>query len=487
MKRLVVVGAGISGLSAAHEAARHADEVPGGLEVLVLEAGGAVGGKARSVRQSGWLVEEGPTGYLDSESEFDELLRRTGIAAHKVTANEAAARRYLYHDKLREVRANPLQFALSGILGPRGLLRIAAEPFIEAADESRRESESIWDFAARRLGPQAADKLISPMVLGVFAGDARRLSLEACFPKLATLEREHGGLIRGMLATRKSRARGQRFATGPTGKLVSATEGLQSLPRMLAASGHFDTRCGARVETILRDEPGFEQAPAGAAAAASSNGAPPFRIFVQGDGEAIPAHAVVLAGECYASADLLEGMNPAVAEALREIETPPVAVVAMGFGPEVAREFPEGFGVLIPRDQGYRMLGCIWDSQLFAGRAPTGHLLVRAMLGGAVDPEAAGLDDNGLVQLTRREIGSLFGVTAEPLYAHVANWKRAIPQYDLGHPRRVNRIEADLKATPGVFLAGNGLYGVAFAKSAVTGIRQGRAAARWLGFPAEPR
>lgn len=481
MKRLVVVGGGISGLSAAHEAARHADEVPGGLEVLVLEAGAAVGGKARSVRQSGWLVEEGPTGYLDSEPEFDELLRRTGVASHKVTANEAAARRYLYHGKLREVRPNPLQFAFSGILGPRGLLRIAAEPFIAAADERRRESESIWDFAARRLGPQAADKLIAPMVLGVFAGDARRLSLEACFPKLAALEREHGGLIRGMLATRKSRARGERFAAGPTGKLVSAPEGLQSLPRMLAARGEFATRCGARVETILWDRPDFEEAAGGRAAGTSGNGTPPFRVFVQGDGEAVPAHAVVLAGECYASADLVAAINPVVAEALREVETPPVAVVAMGFGPEVANDFPEGFGVLIPRDQGYRLLGCIWDSQLFKGRAPAGHLLVRAMLGGAVDPEVAGLDDDGLVELTRREIGSLFGVTAEPLYAHVANWSRAIPQYDLDHPRRVARIEAGMKASPGVFLAGNGLYGVAFAKSAVTGIRQGRAAARWLG------
>jgi oxygen-dependent protoporphyrinogen oxidase len=149
----------------------------------------------------------------------------------------------------------------------------------------------------------------------------------------------------------------------------------------------------------------------------------------------------------------------------------------------VASGFPEGFGVLIPRDQGYRMLGCIWDSQLFKGRAPAGHLLVRAMLGGAVDPEVAGLGDEGLVELTRREIGSLFGVTAEPLYAHVANWSRAIPQYDLGHPGRVAHIEANMKASPGVFLAGNGLYGVAFAKSAVTGIRQGRAATRWLGAP----
>ena len=204
------------------------------LEVRVLEAASEVGGKARSRAEGGWLVEEGPTGYLDSEPEFDDLLLRTGISSHKTTANDAAARRYLFHGRLREIKANPLAFARAGILGVGGLARIAAEPFVARASRELAEQESIWAFAARRLGPQAADKLIAPMVLGVFAGDARELSLTACFPKLATLEREHGSLIRGMLATRRSRAKGQRFATGPSGKLVSAADGLQSLPRLLA-------------------------------------------------------------------------------------------------------------------------------------------------------------------------------------------------------------------------------------------------------------
>lgn len=471
MKRLIVVGGGISGLCAAHEAVRHAAGVPGGLEVMVLEAGPDVGGKARSVRQDGWLVEEGPTGYLDNEPELESLLQRTGVAARKVAADPAAARRYLWHGRLRQVHANPFKFAASGLLGPGGLLRVAAEPFVSAASAEQREQESIWQFAARRLGAQAADRLIAPMVLGVFAGDARALSLSACFPKLAALEREHGGLIRGMLATRRRRAPGERLATGPSGKLVSADEGLQTLPRLLAEAGGFTTRTDARVAALEIDV--VAEAPAGGPA-------PRYRVVVHDDRETIPADAVVLAAESWANADLIERINPTVAAALREIDTPSVAVVAMGFGAAAKRCFPVGFGVLVPRGQGYRMLGCIWDSQLFAGRSPHGQVLVRAMFGGGIDPPTGRLDEQALAELTRAELTRMFDLRERPAFTHVARWPRAIPQYDLRHPQRVARVEAALAASPGLFLAGNGLHGVAFARSAVTGLRGGRAAARWL-------
>ena len=175
---------------------------------------------------------------------------------------------------------------------------------------------------------------------------------------------------------------------------------LVSVPRRLAEVGPFTTRCNARVggieESAKRDE--------------ADSGVPRYRVLVAGDAEAIAADAVILAGESFANAELIAGVNPEVADALREIRTPPVVVVALGFGPEAARRFPTGFGVLIPRDQGYRILGCIWDSQLFARRSPDGHLLVRAMLGGSVDPEVASLDDDKLAELTYDELSRIFGL-----------------------------------------------------------------------------
>jgi oxygen-dependent protoporphyrinogen oxidase len=478
MKRLVIIGAGISGLCAAHEAARHRGEVAEGLEILVLEASPTVGGKARTIERDGWLVEAGPAGYLDNEPEFDELLARTGIAGEKVEANEAAARRYLLHGRLREVRANPLAFARSGIVGPTGLLRMMAEPFIPRAAPERAEAESIWDFARRRLGVEAADKLIAPMVLGVFAGDARRLSVSAGFPQLVALERDHGSLIRGMIATRKRRTRDQRFSSGTSGKLVSFRHGLQSVAVAIAESDDFTVRCDAKVESV-------EAVAAPLDAAATGNGGdergrPRYRVLVGGDGAPIETNAVIAAAEAFANADAVADIAPEIAAALREITTPPVVVVSLGFKPQAASSFPTGFGVLIPRDQGYRILGSIWDSQLFSGRSPEGHVLVRAMLGGSVDPEVAALDDDALVELVRDELARIFGLTSAPVFAEVMNWRRAIPQYDLQHPSRVARIEAALEHIPGFFLAGNGLQGVAFSKSAVTGMRQGRRAALWL-------
>jgi oxygen-dependent protoporphyrinogen oxidase len=205
-----------------------------------------------------------------------------------------------------------------------------------------------------------------------------------------------------------------------------------------------------------------------------------FRVFVEGDAEPIPADAVVAAGEAFANAELIAAVAPDAAAALREIETPPVAVVALGYPPAAAAAFPTGFGVLIARDQGYRILGCIWDSQLFPGRSPDGHLLVRAMLGGAVDPEAVALDDDALLELVTGELARIFKIGAAPVFSHIARWPRAIPQYDLGHVARVRRIENEVRRVPGLFLAGNALHGVAFAKSAVTGILAGSDAAMWL-------
>lgn len=484
MKRLVIIGAGISGLCAAHEAARHRGEVAGGLEILVLEASPNVGGKARTVERDGWLVETGPAGYLDNEPEFDELLRRAGLAGEKLEANEAAARRYLLHGRLREVKASPLAFARSGIVGPAALLRIMAEPFIPRATPERAAAESIWGFTRRRLGVAAADKLIAPMVLGVFAGDARRLSVSACFPRLVALEHDHGSLIRGMIATRKKRARDQRFATGPSGKLVSFRRGMQSVAVALADNDGFTVRCDANVERVEAISGVAPRPDSSRRQTAADQGGdreqPGYRLFVRGDAAPIEAAAVIAAAEAFANADAVAGIAPEVAVALREIATPPVVVVALGFPPATASCFPTGFGVLIPRDQGYRILGSIWDSQVFPGRSPDGYVLVRAMLGGSVDPEVAALDDDALVELVREELARMFGLASAPVFAEVKNWRRAIPQYDLEHPSRVARIESELERTPGLFLAGNGLHGVAFSKSAVTGMHQGRQAALWL-------
>ena len=455
MKRVVVVGGGISGLAAAWEAAERAST--DGLDVLVLERDDAVGGKARSLADDGWLVEAGPTAYQEGEPAVDALIRGAGLTP--LPADDASARRFIVgRGRMREVFAHPLKFARSGLLSPSGMVRVALEPLIPAKRDGA--DETVWDFARRRIGREAADRLIAPMVLGVFAGNAKKISLPAVFPKLTALEAEHGSLIRGMIAKRR---RGNRkaadAAAGSASRLVSFRDGLQSLPLALARREAFAVRCATPVESLESRGGGWR---------------------LRAGGEPIDADAVVLAGEPWAMAPLLRGVEPRVAELLGGIECPPVTVVALGFSGEAARRIPRGFGVLVARGEGYRMLGCLWDSHLFPGRSPAGRILVRVMVGGAVDPEAARLPDGELTSLVREELSRMMGVRGEPEYRRIVRWPRAIPQYGLGHLTRAAEIDHRLAARPGLFLGGNALGGISFGKAAEAGRRAGAAAAAYL-------
>jgi oxygen-dependent protoporphyrinogen oxidase len=482
VKRLVVVGGGISGLAAAHAAAEHLGErarVPSGpdaVEIVVLEREAVVGGKARTAVDRGFTVETGPAGFLAPDPAIDRLVEAAGLAGDLLPADSAAARRFVVRGgRMRMVSAHPLRFVTSGILGPRAILRLLREPWV-APRAAGSGDESVWDFARRRLGSQAADRLVAPMVLGVFAGDAKRLSLHAAFPRLAALEAEHGSLMRGLLAQRKlagsRREAGAREAAGgpaapaggpagPAGRLTSFTAGIEALPRALAARVPAVVRCGVAVEAI-------ERGPEGS-----------LRLRLARGGS-IEADAVVLACEAWAASGVLARLAPGLSALLGEISYPPVAVVALGFDAATARRVPRGFGVLVPRGEGYRALGVLWDSYIFPGRSPEGSVLVRAMLGGAVDREAGLADEASLLDWTRADLRRLLGIDAPPIFTHVHRWERAIPQYELGHGDRVRRIEAEAARQRGVFLAGNALHGVAFGKAAASGLAAGDAAAAHL-------
>lgn len=456
--RVVVVGAGVSGLAAGHCLARDAATVPGGVEVLVLERDPVVGGKARTIDDGGFQIETGPTSYLDNSEAFRALVASAGLDEERIAADPSAKKRYIVrHGRPRQVHAHPLKFATSGLLGPLGVLRIAAEPFVGRGDP--QIDESVWDFARRRLGGQAADRLIAPMVLGVHAGDAKRLSLRSAFPRLAALEAEHGSLIRGAIARKRAGQGGD--ATGPSGTVSSFRGGLGALPLALAATPGLAIRTGAEVVGLERREAGW-------------------RVHVAGDGEPIPADAVVLAGEAWAMGGLLASVDAPAADALTGIPTPPVTVVALGFRQRDCATLPPGFGALVPRGEGLRLLGTLWDSQIFARRSPEGFVLVRALYGGAVDPDAARLDDQELTRLARDELRRLVGMTAPPELVRVIRWPRAIPQYEIGHERRVEAVERACETNPGLFVAGNALHGVAFAKAAECGVRAADAVRRYL-------
>jgi oxygen-dependent protoporphyrinogen oxidase len=459
VKRLVVVGGGISGTAAAFTAAKTARERGCALEVVLLEREPEIGGKAESLREGSWLFETGPIGYLDNEPIVDELARDAGLEGELLPASEAQTHRFVFsRGRVREVKAHPIGFLTSGLVSFRGLARAAREPWVPG--KTGDSDESVWDFAARRLGSEFADRLIHPMVLGVFAGDAKRLSLPSAFPLMAELERDHGSLVRAQIARARARRRGELPAR--RGALRSFRDGIQSLPRGLARQGGFETRVRAGVASVGRGRDGR------------------WAIAIEGDREALSADALILACEGYRAAALVSEISPAMARALSEIPHPPVYVVALGYGREARRRIPEGFGVLLPRDAGYRALGATWDGYLFPGRSDEPRLLIRVLFGGSFDPEIDRVDEGAIVETAKREMAKLLGLDAPPVFTRARLWPRAIPQYELGHNDRLARIEKELEAFPGLYLAGNALYGTAFGKAAARGVLCGRKAVEFL-------
>jgi oxygen-dependent protoporphyrinogen oxidase len=449
MKRVVVIGGGISGTAAAWTASRDAGDV----EVILLEREHEVGGKALSVSEDDWMFETGPLGYLNNEPIVDELVDAVGLRGDALEAGAAQSRRFVYLDsRVRELRSHPLGFLTSGILSPRALLRAAREPWIPK--KTNREDESVWDFAARRLGSDFADRLIHPMSLGIFAGDSKRLSLSAAFPLMAELERDYGSLVRAQIARARARRRGELPPRRST--LCSFRGGMQSLPRALAARGEFVTRTSTAVTTVSRE-----------------NGRR-WRVVVEG-GEAIPADSVIVACEGWRAASMLEEVAPEAARLLGGVNYPPVYVVALGYGEEARARVPEGFGALIPRDAGYRSLGVTCDGYLFPRGSET-RLLMRVLLGGTFDPDIATLEPEEVMAVAQDEVAKLYGLSVAPLYRQARLWSKAIPQYEIGHGVKVAKIEAELARTPGLYLAGNALYGAAFGKAAARGAWCGRKA-----------
>ncbi len=468
--RLVVIGGGISGLAAAHAASHWARQRGRALEVVVLEQSAEPGGKTRTIDHGDWRIEAGPTGYLDAEPRVDALVEAAGLT--KLRANAAAARRFVMHGgQLREVKPQPLGMARSGLLSPKGLARILREPWVSRPPAGH--DQTIWEFAARRLGSEVADRLVAPMVLGVFAGDAKKISLRAAFPLMAQIEDQHGSLIRGLLARRRAAARarkadgggattsrGQGGPAGPRGVLTSFAEGMQALPRALAERGKFQVQLQTAVERV-------ERTPSDTWRLSTTAGP-------------IDARALVIATEPWSASALLQPLAPGAAELLASIYCPPVVVTALGYGSDALSRVPRGFGLLIPRSERFTSLGCLWDTHIFPDRSPAGHLLVRAMLGGATDPSVADQSDSELLAAVRDDLARMSGIRAAPLHQQLIRWPRAIPQYERGHLERAARVEEQVKTLPGVFLAGNGLHGVSFTKSAVTGLDAGERAAAWL-------
>ncbi len=441
-----IIGGGISGLATAFLLQQQAQERGRPVALRILEAEPRVGGKIRSLHsEEGYLCEWGPNGFLDGKPATLDLCRQLQIVEQLLRSNDNARRRFIYaKNRLHQVPENAGDFLRSGLLAPVAKLRMAAEIFIPP--RRSEEDESLADFCRRRLGREALDRLVAPMVSGIFAGDPESMSLASCFPRIRQLETDYGGLFRAMfLLARRRRAerragKAVASASGPAGVLTSFADGLQRLPdRLLQVLGQ-------QVETgtpVLALEP-------------AAGG---FTVQL-GDGRRLQADAVVSALPAHDFADLVQGFDGPMAALLREIPYASLQVVCLGFERRKIAHDLNGFGFLMAHPNPLPMLGTLWDSSIFPRRAPQGRVLLRSMLGGARRPQVADWDDETIVEETRIALRQTMGITADPEFVRIFRHRRAIPQYPPGHGRRLQELQQRASRYPGLHFTGNAFFGI---------------------------
>ena len=424
---VIVIGAGISGLACAYALKKR------GVDVLALEANNSPGGMIRSIEENGYLFEAGPQSF-STTPRLSALIDELGLTSELVAAPAKAPRYILVNSELRAVPLSPGAFLGSSFLSWSSKLSLLGEPFRKSFPPAN--DESIADFVRRKFKPELLELLVGPFVSGIYAGDPEKTSLRAAFPQLHEAEKTAGSIIRGMKVAAKKR-------TGPRVKasLASFRHGNQTLINSLAEKLGESLRTDVRVAQIARaNEGGF--------------------TLDAGDLHFRSEHLVATA-PTFLSASLLKSFAPTIANALSQIEYAPVAVVSLGYRRSDVAHSLQGFGFLVPRSAGLKILGTVWNSSLFPNRAPEGQVQFTTFLGGATDPDTSSLSDSSLIDLVRRELTPLLGLKSQPVSSRASVYSRAIPQYDLGHLDRLAAIQANLAKVPGLHLTGNYFKGPA--------------------------
>lgn len=436
-----VVGAGLAGLAAAWRLAR------AGVRVVLFEAGPHAGGVIRSVGEGGFLAEEGANSFTDPPPAVRALLAEAGLEGRRLASSPEARRRYVVRGgRPLAVPAGPPGLLTTRLLSAGGKLRVLREPWARRRPEGE---ESVAAMVRRRLGGEVLDYLVEPFVAGIYAGDPERLSARHAFPRLSALEERHGSLLRGA----RSAARERREAGGPRDPaILSFPGGMEELPRALAAGLGGALRLGTPVRAVRRAGEGWRVEAGGGAGET-------FGAVVL----AVPAHAL-------AALETDGARGRAGLDALSAIPHAAVAVRVMGFRREDVAHPLDGFGMLVPRVERRRILGTLFSSTLFPGRAPEGHVCLTTFVGGERDPALAALPAEAVDTLVREELRALLGVRGEPVFVHRHAWPRAIPQYEMGYGLLQRRMDELEHACPGLFLAGSFRAGVAVGDTLASGL-----------------
>jgi oxygen-dependent protoporphyrinogen oxidase len=461
---VIVVGGGITGLTAAWRL-REA-----GVDVTLLEAESGVGGCMRSEHREGFILEKGPFNVLVRDPGFRAMLEACADSVAPCVASDDAARRYLLKDgALHDVPTGPGALVRTPLLSGRAKLRMLRGMLLSRRAPS--EESTIAAAAARRLGPEVAETFISSIVAGVFGGDSRRLSLKACFPKAWRFDQERRSPLLYELGVLRQKKREAKQADGPAPikGLVSFDRGLQALPDWLAAQLGPGLVTGCRVERIERRPDGYA-----------------LTTRIDGAEQHFSCRRLVLAVPKQTAARLLDELAPDAAAILDGIESSSLVVLNLGYRREDVTHPMVGYGFLVPQTEtDVPIMGVLWADSAFPHHADTERRLIRVFMGGPRDPQATQRSDKELVDIATGALDDLLGLRAAPLLVDVCRWPEAIPQYHIGHGRRIERLDASLRDLPDLHLAGNYLQGVSINDCIRDGLALGDALA--AEAPAAPR
>ncbi len=439
MSKTIIIGGGISGLAAAYYLQQFAGE---NANYLLLESSPRLGGKITSDARDGFLVEGGPDSFLTQKSATLELCHALGLGDQLMGSNQTATPSTYVLSKGRLLPMPEgmmlmaptmiLPILRSRLISWPGKFRMGMEPFVRPAKPD--VDESLASFVRRRLGSELLNKIAGPLMAGIHAGDPERLSLRSTFPMFADMEQADGSLVLGMLKRKKAHA-GKSIAAKRPSMFTTLAGGLQQLPDAIVRQLNPQRlRVNCRVQSLALEGRQYKIALA--------------------DGSFLLADNVVFTTPAYATADMIQDLDPALAEKLRAIRYVSTATVSLGFRRSELTCPLNGFGFIVPATEGRRINACSWSSTKFNHRAPEDCVLMRVFVGGALAENLAEQDEAALIELARQELREILGITATPVLAKAYRWHSSNPQYEVGHSKLLSAIDRAVEAHPGLYLAG---------------------------------
>jgi len=449
--QVILIGGGISGLICAFRLRQ------AGVSVVLLEQSARVGGVIESVRQDDFQFELGPQSFLSNPTVLD-LVTALNLEGELLRADSKAPRFIYWNGRLHPAPMAPPQLLSSPLLSAGTKFRLLTEALRRSSPPEG--DESLAAFVRRKFGNDLLENLAGPFVSGIHAGDPEKLSVRAAFPFLHEWERQYGSVLKGAMKSRPPKG-----APRPT--LSSFRNGLTQLVQSLHAALGDCVRLETRVEAVLP---------------AKSNGSSLLDVQVtrRGKSETLTAKSVVLATDTGAAARLLAAASPVAAGLLRTIEYAAVATVGVGYRRAQVGHCVDGFGFLVPRKEGLRVLGTVWCSSLFPGRAPQGMVNLTSFVGGATDARIRESSESEIAEQAEKEVAGVLNITGSPVTRVFRFWPRALPQYNLGHSEVISALQSEVATIPGLFLAGNYLSGASIGYCAEQACKTASAVQQYL-------